>query len=163
MVSESRSPATATEHLIANIRPQPAIPAVLAMLLMVLLPAMSAQSGISDLHLWLVPAGLLISCGLAVAAGFCSLAPHVIWAFLAFWANTLLVRAGFPAWHTGLLYLMLAVAAVMFIVQLWRIRTRRFVPTIRTVDDEPDAAAKRESWTENDVFPEGGDPLPRLL
>ena len=126
-----RSPQTTAEHITANCRPQPAIPAVLAIFLLVLMPALSASNGLSDWHLWLVPAGLVISCGLAIAAGFCSLAPHVIWVFLALWANTLLLRAGFPGFHTGLLYLALAITVIMFIVQLWRIRTRRFVPTIR--------------------------------
>jgi len=134
-----RPPQTTAEHITANCRPQPAIPAVLAIFLLVLLPALSASGGISDWHLWLVPVGLVVSCGLAIAAGFCSLAPHAIWAVLALWANTLLPRAGFPGIHTGLLYLCLAVTAVMFVVQLWRIKTRRFVPTIRVGTGEENA------------------------
>ncbi len=101
------------------------------MFALVLLPALAARGGISDWHLWLVPAGLVISCGLTVAAGFCSLAPHVIYAMLALWANALLQGAGFPGFHTGLLYVSLGITAAMFVVQLWRIKTRRFVPTIR--------------------------------
>jgi len=126
-----RPPQTTAENITANCRPQPAIPAVLAIFLLVLMPALSASNGLSDWHLWLVPVGLVLSCGLAIAAGFCSLAPHVIWVVLALWANTLLLRAGFPGFYTGLLYLGIAITAIMFIVQLWRIRTRRFVPTIR--------------------------------
>lgn len=101
------------------------------MFALVLLPALAARGGISDWHLWLVAAGLIVSCGLAVAAGFCSLAPQVIWAVLAWWARALLERAGFPDLHTWLLYAGIVVAAVMVIAQLWRIQTRRFVPTIR--------------------------------
>ncbi len=128
----AREPQSLTEHITANIRPQPAIPAVAVMFLLVLLPALSAQgSDGSDWQFWLVPAGLLASAGLAIAAGFCSLAPHIIWVLLGAWSSNLLARAAFPGWVFAVLYLCLCVTAAMFFVQLWRIRTRRFVPTIR--------------------------------
>ncbi len=132
----AREPQTAVEHVTANVRPQPAIPAVMVMFLFVFLPALSAQAGISDWQLWLVPAGVVASAGLAVAAGFCSLAPHVIWCLLAAWSNNVLARAEFPVWIHAVVYLCLTITAVMFFVQLWRIRTRRFVPTIRDPDHE---------------------------
>lgn len=128
-----REPQSVVEHIAAHIRPRPAIPAVLVMFAAVLMPALSAQEGLADWHLWLVSTGLLGSAGLAIAAGFCSLAPHVIWTLLAFWAGTLLRQAGFPSLQLGLLYLLVAATAAMFAVQLWRIKTRRFVPTLREI------------------------------
>ena len=121
------------EHVAANCRPQPAIPAVLAFFLLVLLPMMSASSvadGISTWQLWLITAGVVVSCGLAIAAGFCSLAPPVIWVVFAAWGLSLAGRAGLPVFHTAVIYLGMAVAAVVILIQLWRVRTRRFVPTV---------------------------------
>ncbi len=132
----AREPQSLLEHITANIRPQPAIPAVAVMFLFVLLPALSAQGAGSDWQFWLVPAGLVASAGLAVAAGFCSLAPHAVWVLLGVWSGNLLARADFPGWVFAVLYLCLGVTAAMFFMQLWRIRTRRFVPTIRDQDSE---------------------------
>jgi hypothetical protein len=56
------------------------------------------------------------------------------------------VRAGFPEPQISLLYFGLAVAAAMHFVQLWRIKTRRFVPSIRDGDN---AADDDSNWDEN--------------
>ena len=125
------------EHVVANCRPQPAIPAVLVFFLLVLLPMMSASPVVDDLstwRLWLIPAGVVVSCGLAIAAGFCSLAPPIIWIVFAAWGLSLAGRAGLPVFHTTVFYLGMAVAAVMILIQIWRIRTRRFVPTVIDAD-----------------------------
>lgn len=125
-----RPPQTLTEQILANTRPQPAIPAVLALMLMVLLPAMSAGAGVSAWHVWLLPVGVLVSAGLAVAAGFCSLAPQLIWLLLSLWGLTLVGRTELPVWHETIFYLAAIAVSAMFFIQLWRIITRRFVPTI---------------------------------
>ncbi len=132
-MTEGRPPQSLTEHVVANLRPQPAIPAVLAMFAMVLLPAMLAQpqtGGPGAVLIGIVTAGVIASCGLAVAAGFCSLVPHLIWLALCPWALSLLSRGGLPGWVAGLVYAGAVAVLVMFVVQLWRIRTGRFVPTI---------------------------------
>ena len=137
-----RSPQTVLEQVLANCRPQPAIPAVLALLLMVLLPAMLAPSDPDQIGawlLWLIPAGIAVSCGLAIAAGFCSLAPQAIWMVLAVWALSLIGRAGFPEIHSITVYAGMVAVFIMFAVQVWRIATRRFVPTMRDhLDNSPD-------------------------
>ncbi len=125
-----RPPQTLTEQVLANSRPQPAIPALLALMLMVLLPALSAKTGISAWQIWLIPAGVMVSAGLAIAAGFCSLAPQLIWVALSLWGLTLIDKADLPAWHNMIFYFGLAAVSAMFFVQIWRIVTGRFVPTI---------------------------------
>jgi hypothetical protein len=128
-----REPRGWQEHVVANCRPQPAIPAVLAFFVLVLIPLMPAAAPaaeISTWQLWLIPAGLAISCGLAIAAGFCSVAPPLIWIVFATWGLSLAERAGLPVVHMAIIYLGIAVAVIMVFVQIWRIRTRRFVPTV---------------------------------
>lgn len=128
-----REPRGWHEHIVAHCRPQPAIPAVAAFFLLVLLPMMSAASPAAEnsvWQLWLIPAGLVVSCGLAIAAGFCSLAPPLIWIACATWGLSLAERAGLPAFHVVLVYAGIAAAAVTVVIQLWRIQTRRFVPTV---------------------------------
>ena len=132
-----REPRGWQEHVVANSRPQPAIPAVLTFFLLVLVPLMPAAAPaaeISTWQLWLIPAGVAISCGLAIAAGFCSVAPPLIWIVFAAWGLSLAERAGLPTLHTAIIYLGIVVATAMVFVQIWRIRTRRFVPTV--VDTE---------------------------
>ena len=120
------------ETALAHCRPQPAIPALLAMFVFVLLPAVSGVPEAGAWKAWLMHAGVVVSCALAVAAGFCSLAPHALWAILAVWAVSLL--AGNLPTLSILLYSGLLTVAVMAAVQAWRIITRRFVPTIRDSD-----------------------------
>lgn len=128
-----REPHSWQEHVIANCRPQPAIPAVLAFFVLVLIPLMpAAQPGaeISAWQLWLIPIGVVVSCGLAIAAGFCSVAPPLIWMILAPWGLSLAERASLPTIHTTVMLVGMAAAVLMILVQIWRIRTRRFVPTV---------------------------------
>lgn len=133
----TRAPQTALETLIANCRPQPAIPAVLVMMF-TLVGASSAVGG-SGWAGWLIGAGLLASCGLAIAAGFCSLAPPLAWLVLGWLGRGLFVAAaGAP--YTGYVLMLCGVASVaMLAVQVWRIRSGRFVPTIDE-DTEPPPA-----------------------
>jgi hypothetical protein len=133
-----RAPRGLREQVLANCRPRPAIPALVTLFLAVLLPAMSAvpPGNAGTLLLTLVPVGTVLSCALAVGAGFCSLAPPALWLVGAGWALSLIGRAGLPGWQTGIVYACTVVAVSMIFVQLWRMRTGRFVPTI--ADGEPD-------------------------
>ncbi|MEE4185288.1 MAG: hypothetical protein V2J12_05945 [Gammaproteobacteria bacterium] len=119
------------EAVLANCRPQPALPAVLVFMLTLLL-AMSAARNTGDPNwmAWLVPLGVLASAGLAVGAGFCSLFPQTAWLLLAVWGLPALTGGGPPAVTVYVVYLGMAAVVIMFAVQLWRIATRRFVPTI---------------------------------
>ncbi|MEZ5565947.1 MAG: hypothetical protein R3F24_10705 [Gammaproteobacteria bacterium] len=144
----TRAPANLLETVTANFRPQPAIPALLLLLLCglyfrmatapVIIPVVdpasgSAAPGLSVFGAWGITVGLLISCALAVAAGFCSLFPMFAWialSLLLFGTRaSMLPTHGWLALYTGIV-----VAAAMVAVQLWRIRTGRFVPTI---SDDP--------------------------
>jgi len=133
-----RAPRGLREQVLANCRPRPAIPALVTLLLAVLLPAMSAlpAGNAGGLLIALLPVGTVLSCALAVGAGFCSLAPPALWLVGAGWALSLIGRAGLPGWQTGIVYACMVVAVTMIFVQLWRIRTGRFVPTI--ADGEPE-------------------------
>ncbi|MEO8443664.1 MAG: hypothetical protein ABI567_01525 [Gammaproteobacteria bacterium] len=124
----SRPPETALETITANCRPQPAIPAVLVLMLCGLLARSAAQAGGDSLVAWALTAGLVVSCGLAIAAGFCSLFPTLAWMGLAW----LLLRGGESlALHGQVAFWAGMVAAAgMTLLQVWRVRTRRFVPTI---------------------------------
>jgi len=129
--------ASPVEILLANFRPQPAIPAVLVFLVAVLMPARlsgAQPSGPAPIVLWLVPAGILVSCGLAVAAGFCSLFPQLIWLAMAGWALTLVERGMLSPANRYFLYAGMSVAVAAFLLQVWRVRSGQFVPTIHTED-----------------------------
>jgi hypothetical protein len=124
-----RGARSSAELIRAHFRPQPAIPAVAVLMLSVMFAASSATDPTS-LALWLVGAGIFASCGLAIAAGFCSFFPPLAWIVLALvflssrgaWVGTTPVRVAF---YSGL-----AAAAGMLMVQAWRVQTGRFVPTI---------------------------------
>jgi hypothetical protein len=124
-----RPPRTALEVLTANSRPQPAIPAVLVLLLCGLFAGYAVQAGSASVAAWALTAGLLVSCGLAVAAGFCSVFPTLVWIALAALlfgkSIALLPLHSRVAVGAGML-----AAAAMTLVQVWRVRTGRFVPTI---------------------------------
>jgi hypothetical protein len=133
-MAATRAPRTTLEKITANSRPQPAIPAVLVLMICGLFAGAAVQAGSGSLAAWGLTAGLLASCGLAVAAGFCSVFPTLIWIGLAW----LLLGATAPALalHTQVALAAGTVAAfVMTLVQIWRVRTGRFVPTI--ADDAP--------------------------
>jgi membrane protein implicated in regulation of membrane protease activity len=93
----------------------------------------------SSLAHWLIAAGILVSCGLAIAAGFCSFFPPLAWMALALlclnstraWASPLPVRVAFLAGVFA--------SVVMLAIQAWRVRTGRFVPTIGE-DNQPSAS-----------------------
>jgi hypothetical protein len=121
--------------LTANSRPQPAIPALLVLMICGLFAGAAVQAGSGSLAAWGLTAGLLASCGLAVAAGFCSVFPTLAWIGLAW----LLLGSAAPelALHTRVaLGAGTFAAAAMTLVQVWRVRTGRFVPTI--TEDEPE-------------------------
>ncbi|RMF96126.1 MAG: hypothetical protein D6727_09075 [Gammaproteobacteria bacterium] len=127
----------------ANARPQPAIPSLLVFLL-TLMSALSAAApgSVPDptelSAAWLlVPLGFALSCGLAIAAGFCSVFPQLAWIALGAWALRFVAPAGpLPAYNRWVLGAGLVVCVLMLGLQIWRVATGRFVPTISTVDDE---------------------------
>jgi hypothetical protein len=129
-----RAPETLQEKLLANFRPQPAIPAVLVCMLAYTFAIVSGAQGVAaggiSFTSVLVAVGVAASCGLAIAAGFCSLFPQVVWLLLAVWGLRL-TAAGTLHWINRYVLLSGIVAVVvMFFVQVWRVRTGRFVPTI---------------------------------
>ena len=96
----------------------------------------AVRAGGASFAAWGLTAGLLVSCGLAVAAGFCSVFPTLAWIGLA----GLLFRSSVTALaaHSRLaLGAGMVAAAVMTVVQVWRVRTGRFVPTISDGPAEP--------------------------
>lgn len=135
-----RPPANLIETVTANCRPQPAIPALLVLLLCALYFMMAtgpdagaggatAAPGLSTFAALGLTLGLLVSCGLAIAAGFCSLFPQLSWIAVALLLFG--TRAALLPWHARVaLHAGIAAAAVMALVQVWRVRTGRFVPTI---------------------------------
>jgi hypothetical protein len=138
-----RPPQGWLETLLANSRPQPAIPAVLVLLLSVMIPVMSLEPAAVPDHanaspVWLLlPVALLASCGLAIAAGFCSVFPQVIWIVIAAWALKFTADGGpMPAYNRYVLIAGMLACAGMFGYQVYRVRTGRFVPTIK--DPEPE-------------------------
>ncbi|MAF83956.1 MAG: hypothetical protein CL797_07640 [Chromatiales bacterium] len=136
-----RAPQTPGETLLANFRPQPAIPALVVFMLSVLVPAMSAgQNAVAgsggSVFLLLIPVGIVVSCGLAVAAGFCSLFPQGAWIALAVWSLKFTQQGPLPGYNYIVILAGIFILAVMFVVQVWRVQTGRFQPTIRIdVDD----------------------------
>ena len=132
-----RPPQNWQETLVANSRPQPAIPAVLVFFLAVLMPTMF-MAGADPQPLWqilLVALGIVASCGLAIAAGFCSVAPQAIWFALAVWALNLDCSASIAPVNETLLMIGMVSVIAMIGVQIWRVRTAQFVPTIRDSSD----------------------------
>ena len=130
-----RPPATVAETVLANCRPQPAIPAVLVMIVFVLMPTLGASAD-SSWRALVIAAGTIVSCGLAIAAGFCSLFPPLAWIVLALWCSSLPAFASLPGYNPALLAAAGVCAAAMLGTQIWRIRTGRFIPTIRVYPDE---------------------------
>lgn len=135
-MAATRPPRTTLETLTANSRPQPAIPAVLVLMICGLFAGAAVTAGSGSLAAWGLTLGLLASCGLAVAAGFCSVFPTLAWIGLAW----LLFGRTAPALalHTQVaLAAGTIAAAVMMLVQVWRVRTGRFVPTITEDESGP--------------------------
>jgi len=136
--AEFREPEGWLETLAANSRPQPAIPAMIVLLLTIMLPVMSADPAATgeSWTQWLIPLGLLASCGLAIAAGFCSFFPHLAWMLVAAWAMKFTDGGPLPGYNRYVLMVGMAAAAIMLAVQVWRVRTGRFTPTIRIAGEE---------------------------
>lgn len=135
---EVRAPENFGETLIANFRPQPAIPALLVLLLTIVLPVLSQEPGAqvtggSWLTL-LIPVGIVASCALAIAAGFCSLFPQAAWILIAAWAMKFTNAGPLPGYNRYVLLAGMLAAGAMFVAQVWRVRTGKFTPTIRVED-----------------------------
>lgn len=116
------------QRFVAHCRPQPALPALLVLLLTSLGADALEVSGSHSLGAWILAGGLLLSAGLAVAAGFCSFTPPLVWLLLAPFlgarAQDLLTPAGrLVLWFSA------GVLVLMLLLQGWRAKTRRFVPT----------------------------------
>lgn len=140
-----RPPANLRETLTANSRPQPAIPAVIVFLLTIMTPIFSLEPGVTPDHanaslVWLlVPLGILSSCALAIAAGFCSVFPQAFWIVLAAWALKFTEPGGpLPPYNRWVFMIGMLACAAMFVAQVYRIRNGQFVPTI--IDPPQDEA-----------------------
>ncbi len=123
------------EHVTANLRPGPAIPGVLVLLMTIMFTIVTRggpDAGETSWMILLVPVGILASCGLAIAAGFCSFFPQLAWIALATWALRFTAAGGpLPAYNRYVLIAGMVAAAAMIGLQFWRVRTGKFVPTIR--------------------------------
>ncbi len=121
--------------ILAHLRPQPAIPAVFVLLLTSVLARMAMGTSEPGLLMtWGVPLGLIASAGLALAAGFCSFFPPLIWLVLAWWGPLAAPNpriAALPA----TLWIATAVAVAALGIQAWRVSTGRFKPTIEVDQD----------------------------
>jgi hypothetical protein len=137
-----RTPQTPGEKLRANFKPQPAIPALIVLIISILVPAMSHDPNMvngdsGSMFLLLIPLGIVVSCGLAVAAGFCSLFPQIAWIAMATWALKFTQGGPLPAYNRWVLLAGIVAAAAMVVMQIWRVKTGKFQPTIRVrLDDE---------------------------
>lgn len=133
-----RAPENFGEMLAANLRPHPAIPAMLVLLFTIVIPVMSHEPGVAagggSLLSLLIPVGIVASCGLAIAAGFCSLFPQAAWILVALWALKFTDNGALPAYNRYVLIAGMIAAAAMIVAQVWRVRTGRFTPTIRIED-----------------------------
>lgn len=127
----TRTPVTPLETLLANCRPQPAIPAVLVLLLTLMLAMTSAGAAKAGLFVtWGIPVGILAACGLAVASGFCSFFPPLIWIALAWFGLGIIGRTPAATAGSFAVYAGTFAAVAMLVLQAWRVRTGRFKPTI---------------------------------
>ncbi len=134
--AELRAPETLRETLLANFKPQPAIPALFFLLISIVVPVMSRVSGSvpgdeGSILLLLIPVGIVVSCALAVAAGFCSLFPQISWIAMATWALKFTQSGPLPSYNRWVLLAGIVFAGAMIILQIWRVRTGRFQPTVR--------------------------------
>ena len=135
--SRGREPAGLVETVLANCRPQPAIPALLVLFLTIVIAVFTyAPDTERSILALLIPAGIVVSCGLSIAAGFCSFFPPLGWLVVAWWALKFTVSGPLPAYNRYVLLASMAAAAIMLGVQGWRVATRRFIPTV-PVDHEP--------------------------
>ena len=135
-----RAPEGFVETLTANFRPQPAIPAMIVLLITIMFPVVGHDPSSAAVQgSWtqlLIPFGLLVSCGLAIAAGFCSFFPHLVWILVATWALKFTATGALPAYNRYVLFAGMASTVIMLIVQVWRVRTGAFTPTIRIAGED---------------------------
>ena len=133
--SDGRPPQSVIEHITGNLRPGPAVPGVLVLLMTIMFTVVTRGGPDAGEPSWLivlVPVGILASCGLAIAAGFCSFFPQLAWIALAAWALRFTAAGGpLPGYNRYVLFAGMVAAAAMIVVQFWRVRTGKFVPTIR--------------------------------
>ncbi len=132
-----RAPQGLVETALAHCRPQPAIPGLLVLFLTVLVAVFTHDPG-AERSVWalLIPVALVASCGLAIAASFCSFFPAAAWILVSWWALKFTAVGPLPAYNRYVLMVGMGAAAAMLVVQGWRVATGRFVPTIR-VDEDP--------------------------
>jgi hypothetical protein len=125
------------ESLTANCRPQPAVPALLVLMLTLMFAATRGAPPPAgpDWTTWVTVAGLLASCGLAIAAGFCSLFPPLSWIVVAWLGLDVAGRVPGAAFTRAAVFAGIVAAVGVVLVQLWRVRTGRFVPTIQDTTD----------------------------
>jgi len=134
--SAYRVPETLGETILAHCKPQPAIPALFVLAISIVVPVISAGPGPAtgdggSIFILLIPVGIVASCGLAIAAGFCSLFPTLAWIALATWAIGFTQSGPLPGYNRMVLLVCIVAAVSMFFVQIWRAKTGRFRPTIR--------------------------------
>jgi len=138
---------TRLEYLLANFRWQPAIPAIVVLVITIMAGLMTHDPGTSpdSISLWtlLIPVGILASCGLAIASGFCSLFPQLAWIMVAAWAFKFTAAGPLPAYNRYVLLIGVFACVAMFVVQVWRVRSGRFTPTFRDAIDS--GADEREA------------------
>lgn len=128
----TRAPRNLGETITANVRPQPAIPALAVLFVTILFAVFSYDPGSERSALILLaPLGILVSCGLAVAAGFCSFFPQAAWILMAAWALKFAAAGPLPSYNRYVLLAGMLACGVMIVVQLWRVLTGRFVPSIQ--------------------------------
>ncbi len=133
-----RLPETMGEAVAAHLRPRPALPAILVMFGAVYLPVLIGMepSGGSPSALF-IAAGIVTSALLAGAAGLCSFMPPALWFGLAWWCRATVLGESLADYHLALLVIGQAAMVGVFFVQVWRVATGRFAPTIdpQPIDD----------------------------
>lgn len=132
-----RAPQGFVETALANCRPQPAIPGLLVLFLTVLIAVFTHEPGV-ERSAWalLFSVALVASCGLAIAASFCSFFPATAWILVAGWAMKFAQVGPLPPYNRIVLLVGMGAAAATLILQGWRVATGRFVPTIRDGPEE---------------------------
>jgi len=125
---------TQSYPLLLHFRTRPAIPSLFVLFVAVLMPMMFADVGGKDLYgmrMAIVMTGLCGSTALAVGAGFCTLSVQLLWLALSPWVYSYFVRTSAPDYCLTIFYMCALAVVAMFFLQLWRIKTGKFVPTVQ--------------------------------